>query len=796
MFACTWQVRALFGLSLLCGVCLSHTVNATSPTPIIGEVAWAGSSLSTADEWLELWNTGDTHLVLQGYVLEGASPKPLIFEAKDTIPPHGAFLIANYDSTNSKTVLNIAPNFVTSSISLSNDKLTLILKDPNGTIISQAGDGTKPFAGSSAPKASMIHQADDSWQSASLVQNMKEGISDQGSPGICDQCSLESSLSAPIETLEPQATSSEITLEPSSESTSTLPIIETTSAPPLLPTASTETTSTVEIAEEDSSSSTNIITTVEERTTSTETIIVTSTESVPEAPHPQITPEPTTTNSIPTSIPVANPTPITLITLQPRLFQAMSNPNEGPEWVELDQVRDTDLPYLQNWSLEDAVGPIFRFTSSTLTQVTSTYAGLRITLSKSYLNNSGDQIKLKDQHGLLMDQITLPSRTKDQVWNRDEALAIPTATTLIETANTASEEPPEASTSILIVQGIPIPASTNTIQTITSPQPPKETTVKTMTSTKAATKPKTSKPTEPKTNTNTSKTASKTPAKPKTPKKATALKPTKTDPPIQNITFDMLEHIELKTRVRLLGTVASLPSQVGQNYFILQNPDGRGLLVHSNQTQPVPSLGTQISITGTLTLTSSNSLYLNMQKLDTWTPSNTSTLAVTPRIVDLIAPTQEDAWSLVDITAIVLDVRSSTIYLDVDGIDIQVKIKPMVRYRATRLKEGDTVRIRGLLDLKNDVPAIYPRTAEEITILKSATAKISTNTPSTHDSLPSWTPFGAAGATIALSQGYKKIKEKREKMVMARAVAKVGEPRLAQTLPTSTKLDNVPDAYK
>jgi len=97
----------------LCGVLLptltpTNTPTSTptlTPTPasplgvLINEVAWAGtSSTTTADEWIELYNTGAIPINLNGWSLkiDDSNSEYLLtsFNASDVIPAHDYFLIA------------------------------------------------------------------------------------------------------------------------------------------------------------------------------------------------------------------------------------------------------------------------------------------------------------------------------------------------------------------------------------------------------------------------------------------------------------------------------------------------------------------------------------------------------------------------------------------------------------------------------------------------------------------------------------------------------------------------------
>src|SRR3989338_10481337 len=118
----------------------------------LSEIAWAGSSLSTSDEWLELFNPLNEAIDLSGWSIEGAasSQGTLLIPSGSFIEPGQTFLVSNYSADNEKSTLNSLPNYVTSDISLSNSSLKLTLKDAQGIVVDLAGDGNSPFAGASS----------------------------------------------------------------------------------------------------------------------------------------------------------------------------------------------------------------------------------------------------------------------------------------------------------------------------------------------------------------------------------------------------------------------------------------------------------------------------------------------------------------------------------------------------------------------------------------------------------------------------------------------------------------------
>jgi hypothetical protein len=215
----------------------------------------------------------------------------------------------------------------------------------------------------------------------------------------------------------------------------------------------------------------------------------------------------------------------------------------------------------------------------------------------------------------------------------------------------------------------------------------------------------------------------------------------------------MLTQLEPEIRVTLEGTVGTIPGILSKNQFTLHTPDGRGLLVRGTSKQLSPEFGSKIRLTGTLSL-NDDGLSLKMLSKDKWVKLE-GTESIEPRVVDLLAPSQEDAWSLIQVTGTVLETGSGRVNLELGGVPITVKIRPVTGYRAERLSKGDLVRVTGIVDTRGEEPILYPRQTPEIEII--AHAKLApVGEPKT--TWPAWTPFGAAGVTIAVTEGYKRLR--------------------------------------
>jgi len=188
----------------------------SAPSVVISEIGWAGSSLSTVDEWLELTNLTDDAVDLSGWTVTGAATSngSLTIPVGASIPSHSTFLISNYDRDNAKSTLARAPDLVTSSVSLSNSALSLGLVDAGGTIRDVAGSGGAPLAGRTgggnespgAGPASMVRLspvADGalaaSWTAATQSVGFDFGATELGTPGAIESWFVEAAAEDPEE---------------------------------------------------------------------------------------------------------------------------------------------------------------------------------------------------------------------------------------------------------------------------------------------------------------------------------------------------------------------------------------------------------------------------------------------------------------------------------------------------------------------------------------------------------------------------------------------------------------------
>lgn len=100
-----------------------------APAVVINEVAWAGSSASAYDEWIELYNTTSSAINLTGWKIvddNGAQT----YNLSGTIAANGYYLIER-----SQAVTSVGADVLVSGISLANTGDTLELQNASGTRI-------------------------------------------------------------------------------------------------------------------------------------------------------------------------------------------------------------------------------------------------------------------------------------------------------------------------------------------------------------------------------------------------------------------------------------------------------------------------------------------------------------------------------------------------------------------------------------------------------------------------------------------------------------------------------------
>jgi uncharacterized protein YdeI (BOF family) len=142
-----------------------RVVNAAPSSVVINEVMWAGSTVSTSDEWIELYNPTAAEIDMSGWTLEhaaGSSSPGLTLPSGALISAGGYYIVGNFDKDHVSSAFKVDVDYVTTSISLLNtNNGDVVLKNADGAVVDQAAGNSWPAGeSSSATKKSMERGVD------------------------------------------------------------------------------------------------------------------------------------------------------------------------------------------------------------------------------------------------------------------------------------------------------------------------------------------------------------------------------------------------------------------------------------------------------------------------------------------------------------------------------------------------------------------------------------------------------------------------------------------------------------
>lgn len=169
-----WTIALSVGAALLA----PHEASAV----FINEIAWRGSSVSAADEWIELYNDSEEVVSLEGWYLTTTeeSPSPNIALA-GTIGPRGFFLI---ERTDDDSVPNVPADLIRSfGNGLSNDGETLVLKNAAGMEEDRVEAGTAWANLGGADGYNSAQRAESTWFTAVPTPRATNAVSGVPAPG-------------------------------------------------------------------------------------------------------------------------------------------------------------------------------------------------------------------------------------------------------------------------------------------------------------------------------------------------------------------------------------------------------------------------------------------------------------------------------------------------------------------------------------------------------------------------------------------------------------------------------------
>ncbi|MFZ2681673.1 MAG: lamin tail domain-containing protein [Patescibacteria group bacterium] len=366
-----------------------------APHVYISEINWAGSSLSTSDEWLELVNVGTEAVDLSHYVLTGTATGDGAIEiAEGTLLPAGkTLLIANYAANDPKSTLLISPDLVTTAISLPNSALEIFLTTPEGVVIDSYSDSGTPDYGANNPSTSIERQLTDlSWNSS----QSSSGLSVAAQLGTPGSVNLPTPIviddPAPVEP-EP-ATEPEpepvIIIDPPAEVPEPVVVTDISCPPPVIPVCP-ET-----ILVQDSVPVTPAISTPAEPVVIIESPVVTEENPIIDLPE--------TSTEVPVVPVVDTPSVQKILPGELVINELVSDPLDGVEWVEFRNQSTRTLD-LTGSTLLDASERVSELPDVEL----APDALVVIENPNGNLNNGSETISLFDSYGTLLDTISYGS---------------------------------------------------------------------------------------------------------------------------------------------------------------------------------------------------------------------------------------------------------------------------------------------------------------------------------------------------------------------------------------------------
>jgi hypothetical protein len=141
-----------------------HEPGASPLDVVVREIAWMGTTTSSADEWVELYNNTAIAVDLTGWTVAAGDGTPVI-TLTGIISPAGHFLL---ERTNDDSVPGV-PADQTYTGALGNDGEDLVLRDAASTVVDQVDCGAGWFAGHADGRVPMVRV--DTSVDGNLVSN-------------------------------------------------------------------------------------------------------------------------------------------------------------------------------------------------------------------------------------------------------------------------------------------------------------------------------------------------------------------------------------------------------------------------------------------------------------------------------------------------------------------------------------------------------------------------------------------------------------------------------------------------
>ncbi|HYO51973.1 phospholipase D-like domain-containing protein [Archangium sp.] len=145
-----WVSRISLALLMAATLSARPALAQSSRAVVINEIAWMGTTLSTSDEWIELYNNTGQSISLTGWTLRSTDGTPGI-TLSGGIPAYGYFLL---ERTSDNSVPGIAANQIYTGAMTDTGEL-LELRNASGVLIDSANQTSGWFAGTTTGRATM-----------------------------------------------------------------------------------------------------------------------------------------------------------------------------------------------------------------------------------------------------------------------------------------------------------------------------------------------------------------------------------------------------------------------------------------------------------------------------------------------------------------------------------------------------------------------------------------------------------------------------------------------------------------
>jgi len=128
---------------------------------IINEITWMGTNVSYNDEWIELYNTAENDINLDGWILKAGDGSPEI-NLSGTIPAKGFYLL---ERTDDETIPGISADLIYTG-ALGNNGENLNLYNSSGNLIDEVICTDTWPAGDNSTKQTMERTISGNWQTS------------------------------------------------------------------------------------------------------------------------------------------------------------------------------------------------------------------------------------------------------------------------------------------------------------------------------------------------------------------------------------------------------------------------------------------------------------------------------------------------------------------------------------------------------------------------------------------------------------------------------------------------------